>query len=354
MSIAQQVTAFIPINPQPYALTHDYSGPNFFNNFQFYSDPDPSNGHVKYVDLFTANSTGLAGFLPSLSGNDPSSSPPVFLGVDSTTITTANSSGRPSTRLSSLQTFNHALLLLDIAHMPAPVCGVWPALWLLGSSAPWPYAGEIDILENVNDASVNKYTLHTDKGISTMNHTGFHMKGTLLTAGCDVNAPGQATNMGCSVLDYPSVRSYGEAFNENGGGVFAVLIDGLGVRIWFFERGAIPADIVAGMPSPPTCRDCLSTADASASAWGLPNARFDGLDNEAGAFDAHFRDLRIVVNTGFCGDWAGGAWNQSETCRALALTCEEFVSANPGAFEDVWWGINSIKVFEKGGGANGD
>lgn len=349
ISITQQVTAFIPINPKPYTLSHDYSGSNFFNNFLFYTDTDPTNGHVKYVDLSTANSTGLAGFLSSDSSNSTFSPqpPPIFLGVDSSTTLNSNDSGRPSVRLSSLQTFNHALLLLDIQHMPAPVCGTWPALWLLGSAAPWPQAGEIDILENVNDATTNKYTLHTNAGIMTTNHTGYHMKGGLLSADCDVDAPGQPRNMGCSIIDDLGAKSYGDAFNANGGGVFAVLIDSLGVRIWFFERGAVPADIAIGMPNPPSCRDCMSTANASASPWSLPNARFDSLDNEVGAFDAHFKDLRIVVDTGFCGDWAGGAWNSSETCRALAPSCEEFVSGHPEAFVDVWWGINSIKVFEK-------
>lgn len=333
-------TALYPLNPsaQPaWNLSYDYSGSNFFNNFQFYNGPDPTNGHVKYVDLPTANTTGLAGFLPDSAS---STNPAIYLGVDYTSPTP---SGRPSTRLSSIQTFNHALILADISHMPAPVCGVWPAYRMLESGSPWPEAGEIDILENVNDAPVNHYTLHTSPGNTTTNYTGAGQKGFLATSDCDVNAPDQCQNCGCSVTDASDVPSYGSAFNDNGGGVFATLIDAFGVRIWFFPRAEIPSDVQANTPNPPARAMHLP---GSNSTWPVPNARFDGPENGQGAFDAPFRDMRIVINTAFCGDWAGKAWNSSETCTALAPTCEEYVTSHPEAFEDVWWEIQRIQVWE--------
>ena len=55
--------------------------------------------------------------------------------------------------------------------------------------------------------------------------------------------------------------------------------------------------------------------------------------------------MQILFDTTFCGDWAGKAWKQSE-CAAKAPTCEEYVANNPEAFEDAYWLVNSVKVFE--------
>lgn len=337
-SIVPSTLAFIPIDSQSYQLTHDYSGQNFFDNFQFYSDADPTNGHVKYVNMTIANNTGLAGFIAD-NGTDPQALP-IYLGVD---YTSSSPDKRPSTRVNSIQKFNHSLIIADIAHMPAPVCGTWPAYWLLGSSdiASWPAAGEVDILENVNEAVNNKYTLHTTSGIKIANYTGRAQTGRLDTADCDVNAPNQTRNAGCSISDSSSVTSYGDNFNDRFGGLFATLIDADGVRIWFFPRDEVPSDISIGAPNPPSRSMLGPGAD---SIWPLPNARFDGPGNN---FDSHFKDMQIIFNIAFCGDWAGGVWNQS-SCAGLAPTCEEYVSQSPGAFADVYWGINSVRVYELG------
>jgi len=332
--LAEQATAFFPINLQTYQLTYDYSGTNFFNNFDFFTGPDPTNGHVKYVGLTDANATSLAGFMPDIPRNN-TKVPPVYLGADYTNIAT---DGRKSTRVVSNQTFNHALIIADILHMPAPVCGTWPAYWLLGTGVDWPKAGEVDILEGVNDATMNSYTLHTDSGVNILNQT---MKGMITTSDCDINASNQDKNVGCSVCDRASAKSYGKAFNDNQGGVFATLIDSTGIRIWFFERHNIPMDIYLGTPNPPSADN--KTLPGANSTWSTPNAVFT---NPKSDFDAHFKDMQIIFNTAFCGDWAGKVWNSSATCSKLAPTCEDYVSNNPGAFSDAYWAIQSIKVYE--------
>lgn len=338
-SIVPSILAFIPIDSQSYILAHDYSGQDFFDNFEFYSGEDPTHGHVKYVDVITANNTGLAGFI---AGTETGSQPlPIYLGVDYTSSSTPD--GRPSTRVSSIQRFNHSLIIADISHMPASICGTWPAYWLLGSStiAPWPGAGEIDILENINEAVNNKYTLHSTSGIKVSNYTGRGQTGRLDTANCDVNAAGQLKNAGCSISDAPSINSYGNAFNDNGGGLYATLIDSDGVRIWFFPRDQIPVDISTGTPNPPSRSMLGPGAD---STWPLPNARFDDPGN---GFDDHFRDMQIIFNIAFCGEWAGAVWNQS-SCARLAPTCEAYVDGYPEAFAEVYWGINGVRVYELG------
>ena len=346
-TVLRLTTAFTPITPSQYKLTYDYQGDAVFDEFDFFTERDPTNGQVQYVKKETAISKDLVGFMPDFAANNDTA--PFYLGVDYTTNDTRI--GRPSIRISSKQTFNHALFIADIAHMPSATCGAWPAYWLLGSGAEWPAAGEIDILEGVNDDAFNKYTLHTVPGIVTANHTT-SMKGRLVTPNCDVNAEGQMKNAGCSIVDGDGIDSYGQPFNDAKGGVFATLLDEQGVRIWFFPRNAIPADIVSETPNPPPHGSAASTnttGSAPASTWPLPNAYFNSPENKADAFTTHFKDMKIIINISFCGDWAAKAWNSSETCKALTPTCEEYVTYNPSAFTDVYWAFNSIKVYEAQG-----
>jgi hypothetical protein len=96
-----------------YVLQDDYTPDVFFDKFDFFTESDPTNGHVQYVDRGTAESGQLI-----------SSGSSIHMGVD-----TANNApdGRQSVRLSSTQTYHHGLFILDLGHMPTG-CGTWPAL----------------------------------------------------------------------------------------------------------------------------------------------------------------------------------------------------------------------------------
>lgn len=69
--------------------------------------------------------------------------------------------------------------------------------------------------------------------------------------------------------------------------------------------------------------------------------------------DDHFRNLRLVFDTTFCGDWAGNTWNQT-SCGQLAPTCEEYVSKNPQAFGEAYWAVNTLQVFQDDGKGDGN
>ena len=97
-----------------YSLVDDYSGSKFFDMFDFFTGPDPTNGFVNYVDQGTAQSQGLV-------KTDGS----VYIGVDSTNVAP---NGRNSVRLSSKRSYNHMLVVIDLGHMPGGQCGAWPAL----------------------------------------------------------------------------------------------------------------------------------------------------------------------------------------------------------------------------------
>ena len=62
-----------------------------------------------------------------------------------------------------------------------------------------------------------------------------------------------------------SAASYGINFNNNQGGVYATWIDTNALKIYWWPRNKIPADITAGKPDP--------------SKWGTPAAQFLGGSN---------------------------------------------------------------------------
>jgi hypothetical protein len=301
-----------------YTLLQDYTGANFFTGFDFFTGADPTGGLVQFVDMDTANSTGIAGIM---SGGSASNA--VYLGVDSTTVAPQ---GRGAIRVTSSQTFQHALVIADIAHMPGGICGTWPAMWMLGANKTWPDGGEIDIVEGVNAQSGNKMTLHTNAGVSIQNGTDF--SGELVTPNCDIDAPGQGTNAGCQIADTQSL-TFGSGFNAANGGVYATEWTSDFIKVWFFPRGSIPGDVASGNPNP-------------SDAWGVPNSIFQGNFS----MDEHFQNLQIIFDTTFCGQWAGTDWTTS-SCASLAPTCEDYVTNNPSAFVDAYWAINTLQVFQQ-------
>ena len=313
-------STFISSSTAQYALSQDYSGANFFAGFDFFNGSDPTDGHVQFLNMEDANQTGIAGIMSGGAADNA-----VYLGVDSTQIAP---NGRGAVRVTSSQTFQHALVIADIAHMPGGICGTWPAFWMLGTSQNWPDAGEIDIVEGVNSQPANKMTLHTNAGVAVTNSTDF--SGQLVTPNCNIDAPGQATNAGCQIADNSNI-TFGSGFNANSGGIYATEWTSEFIKIWFFSRGSIPSDVAAGTPAP-------------SDAWGTPQSVFQGDFN----MDAHFQDLQIVFDTTFCGQWAGADWNTS-SCASMADTCEDYVTNNPSAFVDAYWAINTLQVFQNNG-----
>lgn len=70
------VILFFSYHIHAWTLEQTYNSANFFSQFSFFTDADPTEGDVSYVDKATATSAGLI----STSGNQ------VYLGVDYTTV----------------------------------------------------------------------------------------------------------------------------------------------------------------------------------------------------------------------------------------------------------------------------
>ncbi|KAH7113165.1 hypothetical protein B0J13DRAFT_657370 [Dactylonectria estremocensis] len=94
--------------------------------------------------------------------------------------------------------------------------------------------------------------------------------------------------------------------------------------------------------------------------WGLLTARFNGgssynIDvtghvvcaDRAVTIDTYFINNNLVFNTTFYRDWASSAeiWNTNLKCSTLSSNCNNYIAANPAAFNKAYWLINSIKIF---------
>ena len=175
----------------------------------------------------------------------------------------------------------------------------------------WPNSGEIDIIEGVNTQTINRMTMHTSGGCTLVNK----------------NCQG---NLGCAA-DGGGTTSFGTGFNRAGGGVFAMEWTSNSINIWHFARHHAPSDFNGAHPNPRN--------------WGNPTASFVG--GSGCNIDSHFMNNNIVFDTTFCGDWAGNVWSQDSTCSHLAPTCQQYVQNNPRAFQEAYWKINSLKVYQQ-------
>ncbi|KAM5537516.1 hypothetical protein V8D89_008843 [Ganoderma adspersum] len=288
-----------------------YSGKSFLSGFNHMTIADPTHGRVNYVSQATALKKNI-----TFAKGDT-----LILRADHTTKLSASGPGRDSFRLMSKKTYTNHVSVWNVRHMPRG-CGTWPALWEFGAN--WPAQGEIDVVEGVNGHGTNQMTLHTTAGCSM--GSGRKMTGSTVQANCDVAANG---NTGCAVLDKNS-KSYGLAFNNNGGGFYAMERSNSGVKVWFWPRHdkSIPADVAKG------------STTVNTDKWGTPSAHFPSTSCNMAQ---HFGPHNIVINLSLCGDWAGQQSIYSQD--GCPGSCVANVNDNPGAFATAYFDIAWLKIY---------
>ncbi|KAI9669442.1 MAG: hypothetical protein M1831_000479 [Alyxoria varia] len=321
LSTVGLAASFAPVALGAYTIKDDYNPQSFFSMFEFFTEPDPTHGYVKYVDNGTASSSGLA----------KTENGAAYMGVGDDV-----EGGRQSVRLTSTQTYDNGLFVIDIEHMPTG-CGTWPAFWLVGPD--WPNNGEIDILEGVNNQQNNQAALHTGEGCSI--NQGGEMSGEVKGTTCAV---GEGSNEGCPIAN---AGAYGSTLNQ-GGGVYAtggsMILGSIPfqnpsqstdikplewteseINIWFWSSGSAPSDALGQNPNP--------------KSWGKPAAKFAGCD-----IKSHFKQMSIVFDTTFCGDWAGATFSQD--CPGKG-SCESYVAG--ADMSDAYWSVKALKVYSGNG-----
>ncbi|KIA75989.1 Endo-1,3(4)-beta-glucanase xgeA [Aspergillus ustus] len=298
-----------------YKLATSWEGENILDHFNFFDRADPTNGFVTYVNQSYAENSGLAKITDTGS---------LYLGVDYDTVLSPSGPGRESIRIESNEYFDQGLYVFDIQHMPGSICGTWPAFWTVGPN--WPYDGEIDFIEGVNLHEANKIVLHTSGSCDVGG--GYEMSGDLTSSEC-----GDASGtIGCVVSGEQG--SSGTPFNKQGGGVYAMEWQAEYLKIWFFPRASIPASITAGSPD--------------TSEFGTPMAHLQGSCD----FQERFTHQKLILDTTFCGEWAGAVYGDSGCPLSDASnpmqSCINYVAENPAKFKEAYWELNYIKIYQTG------
>lgn len=114
--------------------------------------------------------------------------------------------------------------------IPSKDTQVWPSFWMLGTDLLWPLAGEIDIIEAINNLGSNQYALHTTPGCYLA--TNSVQTGNTIETDC-------STGQGCLVQE-TKPNSFGSGFAQAGGGVFATQLDVSGIYMWFWPVSIVP------------------------------------------------------------------------------------------------------------------
>jgi hypothetical protein len=309
-----------------YNLLRYNGGQNFFDAFQYFGTYD------------TVDNTPTADFLNS--GDDWMANKSY---ADSAGLTTINSAGhaivrvddtstvvfndkRFSVRINTTEVYSPGnVFVFDAVHIPFG-CSVWPAYWT--AARTWPAGGEIDIMENVNQATINQMSLHTSPGCSiTQGATG--MTGTVSTTNC-----GDPSNSGCIVQDLRPT-SYGAGFNAAGGGMWVTEFANESISIWFFSRPDIPAAITSAS----------NASSIDTSALGTPTALYPASTCDITQF---FQPQSIVIDISLCGVFARPTFN--ETCPPTQLNAcyLDWVIGPPANYSQAYFEIVSLRVFNDG------
>ncbi|THV02493.1 glycoside hydrolase family 16 protein [Dendrothele bispora CBS 962.96] len=292
-----------------YTLEDHYQGQDFLDQWNFFSNDDPTHGLVDYQSKGDAVDKGLA----YVQGDGTA-----VLKVDNSTWL-GSGQNRASVRISTKKKYNGGLFIADIYTMPHG-CSLWPAYWSVGSN--WPNGGEIDILEGVNMQTNNQLTVHSSEGCSIVKDVVSKLVSADISVGNLQCASSGTDNTGCA-FHQDDTNSYGHGFNINGGGVFAHLWNSQGITVWFFTRSQIPSDITSGNPNPDN--------------WGTPSAFWAA---DSCSMD-HFSDHALVFDTTLCGDWAGATFS-GDGCPG---TCSDYIK-DPSNFHTAHWKLNYVSVYQ--------
>lgn len=304
-----------------FSVVQDFSGSTFFDKWDFFGNYDNlTGGAVVWPDKADTLAQGLA-FVNS-AGN-------AVIKVDNTT-TVLYPNKRNSTRITTQQAFGvGSIFVADIVHMPYG-CSVWPAFWTKGIN--WPQDGEIDILEGVNLDTQNQMALHTRSGCSHPAPASGAQTGTMGPTDCSQDA-------GCTVIDTRN-NSFGQNFDQNGGGIYAAQFDTSGIFIWFFPRNQIPQSLLSATST--------SSID-SLTDWGTPAASYPS--SSSCDIPTYFDAQSLVIDIDLCGDFAGASNIYLPQCASQGpqKLCYPDNVIGPGSqYDNAYFEFKYVRVYGNG------
>ncbi|CAD7936536.1 unnamed protein product [Amoebophrya sp. A25] len=280
---AKKPSEFLGV-PSRYQLALDCSGSRekFLECFHEFTGDDPTHGFVDFAEGWNRRES-LIKTIPPRPGRQANRIQIEFATGPPTP------KGRPAIRLATKQEFGFgSLFVVDVERMPVGD-GTWPAYWttIKGGvdGCGWPSGGEIDMMEHIQGFGMENMvsTLHTDPGC------WMHVPGITNGGNCQGN-----NGCGLTAKEVPS----GHQFNKENGGIHLMSMDTNSIRMWFFNRATA---------------DHFDEEDMGLGAFWekkmqelQPYATFP-LESkcQGGTF---FKPQTFIIDTTFCGDWAGQAF----------------------------------------------
>ncbi|KZT19023.1 glycoside hydrolase family 16 protein [Neolentinus lepideus HHB14362 ss-1] len=294
-----------------YTLVKEYSGQNFFDDWDFFNGYDPSTyGDTQYVGPFSAAQSAHLAYVDSSSGH-------AFIKVDNTTNV-----AYPNKR-NTIEIYTEdfypvgSVFIMDAAHLPWG-CSVWPSFWTRGSN--WPYDGEIDIIEYANLMGFNQMALHTAAGCT--HTTPSTQEGSTIEPNCNATS-----GAGCTVME-KKANSYGPGFASAGGGVFAAQFDVSGIYIWFWSRPDVPSTI------------SISNTTIDPSTWGAASAAYPASSCDIAS---HFGNQQLVIDIQLCGAFGDPTYNQ--TCTPGDCYLSSVIGPGSPTYDNAYFEISYVRVF---------
>ncbi|CAB9503338.1 Probable endo-1,3(4)-beta-glucanase [Seminavis robusta] len=362
----------------PYKLSECHEGEEFFDYYDFFDgeDSEGSAGYNVYVGDKRAFQSGIANVTEELYYEETTGQqdqvPFVYMSSAPT-----KKGPRESVRLEGRTLFNRGLFILDVHHMPAG-CGVWPAFWLTNEEH-WPDYGEVDIVEGINNQTKAKTALHTSSKcsmyahVAEYNRTGVWDRATGIpdtytgdmdfatsvpADNCWNLAAHQWSNQGCVTVTSED-GTIGVPLNEAGGGVYVLEWDPEHryIRSWVFPRNKDLPSNLEGAIETAHVKDSSQQIVPDPQEWGLPYAYF-AIGPTTGCSADHFRDMRIVFNTAFCGTVAGNRFGRDCPAEAQKFqqgeeynpvqSCNAFIESDPAdVMAEAYWKVRGVYVYER-------
>ncbi|GAA5881480.1 hypothetical protein JCM16303_005671 [Sporobolomyces ruberrimus] len=316
-AIASLLLASSPLPAKAaYDLVKDHSGQTFFDGWEFYGHYDNlTNGDVNFV-------------------NQSASSPLAYINEAGNAVIKVSQeevlypNKRDSVRIQTEAAYDiGSVWTFDVAHVPSG-CSVWGALWSQGLN--WPQGGEIDTFETVNLMEYNQMALHTTADCKAENSSSsVEYTAQLLGDNCDKDVN---FNAGCNALD-SSKTSAGQALAANGGGMWATEYASTGIKIWHFERSAVPSELSSNASS------------IDPTSWGTPTYF---VPSSSCNTESHFAAQHLVIDITLCGDWAGS--NATLEATGCALTtqplCYTQYVLNASNYDNAFFELPSVRVYQ--------
>jgi len=126
------------------------------------------------------------------------------------------------------------------------------------------------------------------------------------------------------------------------------------IRSWAFPKsGGIPRNLQESMDTASNDDDG-SRVTPDPDSWGLPYAAF-AIGDTTGCSADHFQNMRIVLNTAFCGTVAGNRFfrdcpvqaQQFNVSNDPVLSCNAWIQSRPKELEEAYWKIRGVYVYER-------